>query len=427
MSNYLDFEELVTKAVQGGNLSTEDLIFNKNHYETLNQSQNNGESSLSLAAIHYFLSDTIKSQIYLDSLSGMKERKFICFELMMKGVLMLKLENIEKSLQYFLEAETTSQGKIINLVQEKIIDLCLSQKKWEDAVEFFGSFRQIADSCMVYCKIAFCYERMGNLGQAAKMYVAASNFESQFSVLCEVWADMLRNDFNLEKFQVHLNSQSSHPHLITNIKYLQAYNLIKKDSFTEGQKLLKEICEGSNNELYWLALGYIHIKQSNIAHSFASTLKSIKLNQNIGESWFNLAVIYSTVQQGESHEALIRAHKLGISNEDLSSPILPNVEIWNLNAEKVKKLPKKLKKEEKKEKFEIIIPTAVKVNQSTSYVPYSQEMMMMMFHKMLNDMKKNNEDESRATKANEEQDKEIAEILTHLNLPSKRHRATKRE
>ena len=227
MSNYLDFEDLITKAVQGANITTEDLSANKTHYETVNLNQTNDENYLSLAAIHYFLSDTNKSQIYLDSLSQIKESKFVCFELMMKGLLMQKRENIERSLQYFLEAETTSQGKIINLVQEKIIDLCMSQKKWEDALEFFRNFRQIADSWTVYCKIAFCYERTGNLIQAVKMYGAASNCESQYCVLSEVWADMLRNDIDIEKFEAHLNSQSSH--LGKNIKYLQARYLIKKD------------------------------------------------------------------------------------------------------------------------------------------------------------------------------------------------------
>jgi tetratricopeptide (TPR) repeat protein len=413
-SKYLDFEELLPRALQSLSPEEEEVKFLKNHYETLQLKQPCQENILSLSACHFFLSEFQESLKVLNSFPFPHSSHLLPFKHLLTALNLQKQENFDLAFEHLCLSETTFQSNLDlqRQVQEKALDFCISRKNWSKATENFEKLKNFQMiSSKVYTKIAFCFENQEKTSEAIFFYELAGKCEGFLAILSEFWAEVLRNETVSEKFLSLSKDLQSGSRLLSDLSFLKAQWLLRKGLYEEAEDILKEISENIQNDYYWLSLGYLHLKKNNIHKAYTCTLKSLKINQSLPESWFNLAIVYHRVRQTEAQSALTRAQKLGLCSEDLSEPLLAQVQIWSLGEVSVLKSKKVL---QLKKKPEIIIPTAVK----TSSFPLTPN--MFICYKMFNDYLLKKSQESEKIKNSDEL--ELADILTHLNLPSKRSR-----
>lgn len=381
LDDYMDHRDLVTIVAEDKTI--EKAVLDKNYYyysAQKDQKSNCKEFLVGLAACELLRGDYSRSESILELLLTLNSKitdQALSFVI---GLSYYKVQKHCQAIDYFNSALIIEKS----LTKEYLIDIKLLEsytytRNYTQSIEHFNNnSSKIPDECLsrVLCNIGYCYEQLGQSNKAIDCYKSVSALNSDLSCVCDVWVSILQYNCAgiLEKIQQELDKHAENAQEWYEWSYFLGLYYIRQEKYSQATRILKNLCNAPfNKEVYLCCLASVLLTTGNICDSFVCYLKAAALDQSIPEIWYNIAVLYSIVGQKEVQPALLRAKKLDTSNVlpysiDLNTKVLPirlNLAdfgaVKSLVKKKVKN-PVKIKKEVYK-KFDIIVPTPIKVSQ----------------------------------------------------------------
>lgn len=425
----IEYEDLILSVCSPSSLSNEDFLLHKKLIDSQPLGQFNPEYKLARAGLDCVQGEVDQAQSTLLSLQHIQDPKIKFYTNLLLGCLFMKHGKIEKSTEYLLEANTLSgSSKNPFILYSLILDAFIKSKNYAQGVSFFHSIPEIKVDFLLefQCKLGYMHEKLGNLEEAQKCFIAASHKNAKIGTVCELWACILAGEDVSEKFSKIFQAFEDQPQCLDDLNYIKSLWFLRNSQYEKSANTLKELILNNPKDSYLNALGYSMFKLNNIVQAFNYTLKSLKLNESNAESWYNLSVIYNQVHQVEAKAALKKAQKLGlgvgIPIDDLKSQILPTIELWTFGSQGVKNSPKHKKAQKnstvQSEVPKIIIPTVVKSFKSI----LDQSVFLNMYLMQNKAMYSLNKSKGFYNPQEANEYNELAKILTQLNLPAKRQR-----
>lgn len=375
-SLYLDPEDLINLIAEEAEFKQEQIHFHITYYEGIAKIHKKNEAILALAACTLLGGKLQHSQEIIKNYAETANPNLNYLYNFLLGLINEKQESPQNAIENYISASQHRQIHIKKpfLLQTRLLNCYLVTQNYSQAIEFFSNNHSFPVHLQdeFYCQLAYCCEQLGDKKGALDWYGLIKTTDSPLSQASSIWCAILKGEGKCEEIEEFIKKNTENKFEVCDWKYILSQFYIRKGEFDLALEILKEITEVSKRDVYFSALGLVYLKKNCIVQAFVSYLRALRFNKAVAENWFNLALVYYKVNQGESADAMSMAKGFDKSRM-IEDELGADSEVINVNFDFslfgkppvvrkiVKKKPATVKKVNTAEvkPQEVIIPTAI--------------------------------------------------------------------
>ena len=372
-SLYLDPEDLINLIAEEVEFRQEQIHFHITYYEGIAKIHKKNEAILALAACALLSRKQQISQQIIRNYSDSVNAYLNYLYYFLLGLISEKQENLQKAIEFYLLAGQIPQFTVKKpfLLKSHLLNCFIQTQSFSQAVEYFpiNTIVPLDHQQVFYPQLAYCCEQLGETSKAIEYYQLIPNTETPENQAGLIWCSMLQGHENILEIEKKIEARPDNKYISCDWKYLLSLCFVNKGELGKALEILKEISEEVQKDLYFNALGVVYFRSKNLIQAFVSFLRAVKLNKAAPENWFNLALVYYTVNQTESQELMNKVksydkfERLNGELDESSSAIMLkfNCSLFGKPPATIKVInskPRVVKKQEEKPQ-EVVIPTAV--------------------------------------------------------------------
>lgn len=375
-SLYLDPEDLINLIAEEVEFKPEQIHFHITYYEGIAKIHKKNEAIIALAACALLSGKLQISQQIIRNYNNSANISLNYLYNFLLGLISEGLESPQNAIDYYLSAVQIPQFSVKKpfILKTRLLNCFILTQNFSQAVEYFPINTEVPldHQPVFYPQLAYCCEQLGNTSKAVEWFELLTNTETPENQAALIWCSILQGQEKIGEIEEKIEAKSENKHIVCDWKYMLSLCFINKGDLGKALEILKEIAEEVQKDSYFNALGVVYFKLKNFIQAFVSFLRAVKLNKAAPENWFNLALVYHTVNQTESVELMNRVKSFdkfqrlnGELDESSNALLLKfNFSLFGKppTVKKVvksrAKIVKKMKKAEEKPQ-EVIIPTAV--------------------------------------------------------------------
>jgi tetratricopeptide (TPR) repeat protein len=313
-SLYLEPEDLVNLIAQNSEFREEQLHFHMTYYEGIGKIHKKSEAILALAACAILGKKYQYCQDLLKTFSPGSSPALNYLFYFLSGLLHEKQNQPTSALEAYHKARLEKSDNLKDpcILLKRMLDCFIFTRKYLEAVEYFPEDSNFpAEWQTPLCsRLGFCSEML-SMPEKALIWYSKTSSDDAASKACQVWAEHLAGKDVLDQLLKYRGQVTDENQVLAcDWDFLISLYYLSKDDLEKALNLLKKITEIVKKDVYFSSLGVVFYKKKKIVHSFVCFIKALKINQKVAENWFNLAVIYNKVNQGESEKAMEKARKI---------------------------------------------------------------------------------------------------------------------
>lgn len=328
---YLEPEDLINLIAEKTEFKEDQIYFHMTYYEGIGKIHKRSEAILALGACAILRGNFQNCEEILSGYDTSSVPNLNYLFYFLSGLLSEKMDQTTKALEQFIKAREEDKSFIRNqnILLKHLLNSFILNRKFLQAHEYFIDMPDFEDSYRTefYSRLGFCCEVL-EMNEKAAFWYRKVNQGGSAAQACLVWADHLEGKDVKDLIEKCRNEcREDEMVLAADWDYMLSLYYISKDKLDEALKILKNLIETIQKDVYYSSLAFIYYQKKKIIQSFVYYLKALKLNPKIPENWYNLALIYYKVDQDDSEKSLEKARKIDNSSKFMTN-LEPSTEIF---------------------------------------------------------------------------------------------------